>query len=65
MLISLLDWRPRLRNELIRRHEARGSAAIRDGELAVVPVESDTVADRRNRAWPGYHTEYCDLDVRH
>lgn len=55
----------RLRGELLRRHQARGSQWAADGRLVELPVREETVADRRNRSWPGYHTENYDKDVRH
>jgi arylsulfatase A-like enzyme len=54
-----------LRQELVRRHQDRSSAAVADGRLVARPVPDDTVADRRSRSWAGYHTEYTDVDVRH
>ena len=55
----------RLRNELIGRHHARGSAAVRDGAWVTLSVPLETEADRRNMSWPGYHTEFYHIDVRH
>ena len=55
----------RLRNELIGRHIARGSAEVAGGNWVTLPVPPDTEADRRNTSWPGYHTEYHNVDVRH
>ena len=55
----------RLRTELIGRHHARGSAAVANGNWVTLPVPPDTEADRRNTSWPGYHTEYYNVDVRH
>ena len=54
-----------LQREMVRRHAARGSQAIEGDRLVVHPVLEDPKADRRNRFWPGYHTEYYDHDVRH
>ncbi len=55
----------RLRNELIGRHQSRESEAVEDGDWVTLPVPPDTEADRRNTSWPGYHTEYHNVDVRH
>jgi arylsulfatase len=57
--------RSELAHELVHRHEARRSEAAKDGRMIVRPLEGDSVADRRNRPWPGYHTEYYPHDVRH
>ena len=54
-----------LRAEMIRRHEARGSNWVKDGQLVRVAPRGDSVADRRNLAWPGWHTEHCGIDVCH
>ena len=59
------EQRNSLKQEMIRRHEARHSAGVKDGQLVARPVEDYSVADRRNQSWPGYHTEYYDVDVRH
>ncbi len=64
-LAEFADQRDRLRDELTRRHAARGSTFVRDGGLVVQPVRDDSEADRRNSNWPGYHTENYDKDVRH
>lgn len=55
----------RLRDEMIRRHQARGSKWVEDGRLVQLPRQNDTTADRRNHPWPGYHTKDCGLDVCH
>jgi arylsulfatase A-like enzyme len=59
------DRKTELRAELIRRHEERGSDAIRRGEWISKPLRADGIRDRRNSAWPGYHTERYKVDVRH
>lgn len=41
------------------------SKYIQNGDLPVLPMRSEPVADVRNRAWPGYHTEWFGVDVRH
>ncbi|MDE0312551.1 MAG: hypothetical protein OXI52_09830, partial [Caldilineaceae bacterium] len=55
----------RLRTELIDRHQARGSAAVEHGNWVTLPVPIESEADRRNTSWPGYHTEFYHIDVRH
>ena len=54
-----------LRVELVRRHKARGSGAVENGAFKTVERRGDPEADRRNSAWPGYHTETYPVDVRH
>ncbi len=54
-----------LRSELVARYEARGSEWVREGRLIATPERRERVEDRRNRAWPGYHTDRYDVDVRH
>jgi len=55
----------RLKKELIARHEARGSEAVKNGKLVPHPVIQRSEADLRNSAWPGYHTERYGTDVKH
>jgi hypothetical protein len=55
----------RLRDELLRRNAARGAALVQDGDLVVLPIPDENEADRRNLSWPGYHTEFHPVDVRH
>ncbi len=57
--------RDRLREEMIRRHEARGSVWVRHGELVELPLRQESEQARRARPWPGYHTDHCGLDVCH
>jgi arylsulfatase len=59
------EQRAALRGEMIRRHEARRSPFVQDGELIARPPQGDSTRDRRNTSWPGYHTEMYDIDVRH
>ena len=54
----------RLRAELIARLAHRPDC-VQSGALIPRPVQKDSERDRRNRAWPGYHTENYDIDVRH
>jgi arylsulfatase A-like enzyme len=55
----------RMRDALIERHKARGSKLIADGTLLETPLRGDSLDERRNRSWPGYHTEFYHIDVRH
>lgn len=50
---------------LARRHEERGSKWVAGGDLVSAAPLGDDIAERRSRSWPGYHTEYHDVDVRH
>ncbi len=59
------EKRRELREELTRRHIARGSDAVADGQLIEKPLRGDSTASRRARSWPGYHTEHFEVDVRH
>jgi arylsulfatase len=54
-----------LKNELITRHEHRHSEWVEDGALVAKPVQQESTRDRRDRPWPGYHTDHCGLDVCH
>jgi arylsulfatase A-like enzyme len=54
-----------LRDEVVRRLSGRGHPLVADGELVTRPVlELDGPAHRAT-GWMGYHTDRCDLDVRH
>ncbi|NMB00322.1 MAG: sulfatase-like hydrolase/transferase [Firmicutes bacterium] len=55
----------RLKEELVRRHVERNSKAVKDGKLVSYSLRGDSTRDRRNRSWPGFHTEHFDVDVRH
>lgn len=55
----------RLKEELVARHTARQSPAVQDGKLVATPPRGDSVTERRNNGWPGYHTDYLDADVKH
>jgi choline-sulfatase len=54
-----------LRDVLVKRERARGGVLLNGGALLERPHEGDSERDRRNQAWPGFHTEYFPLDVRH
>ncbi len=54
-----------LHRELVIRDQAR-SGQFSDGDrLITLPRKGDLERDRRNRAWPGFHTEHYHVDVRH
>ena len=55
----------RLRGEIIRRQKERGGLFLKDGDLEAIPLTDDSEKERRSNPWPGYHTEYCKIDVRH
>ncbi len=57
--------RAHLREALMERVAAYEPKWVEDGELVSVPPRGDSVRDRRNRAWPGYHTDEYEVDVRH
>ena len=59
------DQRDRLRDALLQRHRSLNSRHLKGGEFEVRPIRTTPVADIRNTAWPGYHTEYYGVDVRH
>ncbi len=55
-----------LKKELISRHENRSSNAVCDGKLVEKPIGCDSVRDRRNSDWPGFHTEnFKENDLQH
>jgi len=54
-----------MHRELVLRDQSRGGQ-FSDGErMNSKPVENDSERDRRNRSWPGFHTEHYKVDVRH
>jgi len=67
------DVADRLRGELVAELvEAAASGGrpwladwVVDGELVSEPLRGDTTRDRRARSWPGLHTEFYPVDVRH
>lgn len=54
-----------LKNELIKRHTQRGWDTVVNGDLVVRPIERESIEDRRNSFWGGFHTEHYSVDVRH
>jgi len=54
-----------LQAELVAREKARGGAHLAGGKLASRRPRGDTEHERRADPWPGYHTEYCEKDVKH
>ncbi|HPP12956.1 MAG TPA: hypothetical protein PKW42_09520, partial [bacterium] len=59
------EAKEKLKKELLRRHRDRHSPVVSQGNFVVLPVGTDAAAQHRNSAWPGFHTEYFHLDVRH
>ena len=59
------EQRRMLQQEMIRRHQARNSPHVEGDKLVSWPVQGDLTRDRRNTSWPGYHTDYYEVDVRH
>ncbi len=55
----------RLRAALLDHCRATGGRWLRNNDLPAVPLAGDSVADRRNSNWPGYHGEHYNVDVRH
>jgi arylsulfatase len=62
---DFVEKRQELQQAMIDRHQARHSPYIQEGRLVQWPVQDEPEADRRNRSWPGYHTEWYYIDVRH
>jgi arylsulfatase A-like enzyme len=62
---TVADHVRRLRDELTSRHVAIKSEWVCEGKLVTWPFKGESVADRRNKSWPGYHTEDYSKDVRH
>ena len=54
-----------LQGEMVARHQSRSSQAVENGKLLETPLRHESEAERRARAWPGYHTERHPVDVRH
>ena len=59
------EKRRQLHDEMLRRGQARGAAYVDGDQLRAVPRQGDSTRDRRNHAWPGYHTDNFQVDVRH
>ncbi len=57
--------REELREALIRHHQERASPYVTQGRLVERPRRSERIEDLRNTSWPGYHTDYYEVDVRH
>ena len=43
----------------------RGLPWVQGGELISAPIPETTERERRSEPWPGFHTEFYDIDVRH
>ena len=57
--------RSKMRDRLIAELQRTAPRWVTDDGLIRIPRRGDTVADRRNQAWPGLHTEYYPVDVKH
>jgi hypothetical protein len=54
-----------LHAELVARERARGGTCLDGARLASRRPRGDSERERRADSWPGYHTEYCEKDVKH
>jgi arylsulfatase A-like enzyme len=54
-----------MRAEAAKLLAARGSSLVEGGRLITRSVRSTDEATLRSTSWPGFHSERCDLDVRH
>ncbi len=54
-----------LRETLLRRHRERRSPCLEEGRLPKRAIDPRGERECRARSWPGYHTEYHEVDVRH
>lgn len=59
------DKRNELKQELITRNINRNSPYVIDGELEKWPLKGDSEKERRDRSWPGFHTEKVLSDTQH
>lgn len=57
--------REELMSLLVDRHRQRESPYVTDAGLVQRPVQDDSLAERRRRGWPGYHTESHPGDTNH
>lgn len=57
--------RQELKSRLEDRHRSRGSPYVTERGLVERPVQNDSLAQRRRRGWPGYHTESHPRDTNH
>ena len=55
----------RLRAQMVAWLAEHGPQYLDEGSLPARPLAGDTETERRNHAWPGYHTEGWTGDVRH
>lgn len=54
-----------LHSQLVARDQQRGGQWSHGQRLLGRPRRGDSERDRRNRSWPGFHTEHFPVDVRH
>jgi arylsulfatase A-like enzyme len=59
------DAAAKLRNHLLRLHTERETGWVKNGTWVEWPLKGDTTAERRTACWKGFHTEFCEIDVRH
>jgi len=64
-LAQFAEQRDALRAELVGYLRERAPQWVDGDRLVSAPLRGDSARDRRNRYWPGYHTEYHNVDVRH
>jgi arylsulfatase A-like enzyme len=57
--------RSRLRAALVDHCATTAPDLLHEADLPTTTPRSDTPAERRLHSWPGYHTEFYALDVRH
>ena len=50
---------------LVEKDRERGGQFSQNGKMMHRPLRNDSEQDRRNRSWPGFHTEHFPVDVRH
>jgi arylsulfatase len=55
----------RLRAALVAELVGRGAEWVEGGQLRSYPVPERTEQQIRSEPWPGFHTEFYDVDVRH
>jgi arylsulfatase A-like enzyme len=54
-----------MRHMLLQEQKARGSKFVESDAFVKLPIADDTEQERRAGSWPGFHTEYCPMDVLH
>ena len=54
-----------LKARLLETLKESGSKFVDGDDFIKIPQKNDTERERRTQSWPGFHTEYCDIDVLH